>query len=299
MPIQKDGYKYHLASENFGGKQFITLGYTMADYAVSRHSQEFYEINIITRGTGIHHFGEKEYPVCEGDVFIIPPEILHGYEGGVGFDVYHIILSPVYMQKNSSSLKRLTAYSTMFHIDPVMRREVSADLHLRLEPREMDSLRAYLIELEKLNRAKDRYTEDAILSEAMVTIIITKLCEAHTKQMARVEKNGEDKYFADTLSYIYEHYNELVDIDTLVKMARMSRTAYLTKFKRITGTTPGRFQAERRIDMAKQLLQNSSKTVGEIASEVGCFDSPHLIRIFEKSCGMTPNKYRIELKKSR
>ena len=297
MPIQKDGHKYHLVSENFGEKQCITLGYTMANYAVSRHSQEFYEINIITRGTGVHHFGEKEYPVSEGDVFIIPPEILHGYEGGDGFDVYHIILNPIYMQKNSSNLKRLPAYSTIFHIDPVMRRGVSADLHLRLEEGEMEVVRGYLVELEKLNRSKDRYTEDAILGEAMVTIIITKLCEAHTKQMARVEKNGEDKYFADTLSYIYEHYNESVDIDTLVRMARMSRTAYLTKFKRITGTTPGRFQSERRVEMAKQLLQNSSKTLGEIAVEVGCFDSPHLIRIFEKSCGMTPSKYRAALKK--
>ena len=90
MPIKIDEHDHWRIIDSFYYGDYVTHGYTNTNYEEDKHSQAFYEINIITRGEGVHHFGEKIYPARRGDVFIIPPNILHGYDGGAGFDQKHL-----------------------------------------------------------------------------------------------------------------------------------------------------------------------------------------------------------------
>ena len=293
MPIKINGLDHWRPIDSFYYGDYITHGYTNTDYAEDRHSQAFYEINIITRGTGTHHFGEKTYPATRGDVFIIPPNILHGYDGGVGFDVYHLLLSPSFMQKNSTNLMRLPSYSTLFHIDPMMRERVSDKLHLHLSGADFDEVCAHLVEMESIDHGSS--VADGIMSEALATIVIAKLCDVHGKTYSYVLDTEGDGELLASISYLYEHYNEKVNIDDLLKMARMSRTAYLAKFKRVTGTTPGKFVAQRRVEVAMDLLSDPSRSLARIAAEIGCFDTSHFIRLFSQHTGMTPSEYRTSL----
>ncbi len=290
MPIKINGLDHWRPIDSFYYGDYITHGYTNTDYAEDRHSQAFYEINIITRGSGTHYFGEKTYPATRGDVFIIPPNILHGYDGGVGFDVYHLLLSPSFMQKNSNNLMRLSTYSALFHIDPMMRERVSDKLHLHLSGEDFDEVYAHLLEMESIDQGGT--VADGIMSEALATIVITKLCEVHGRSYKTVLDNEGDGEFLASISYLYEHYNEKINIETLIKMARMSRTAYLAKFKRVTGTTPGKFVAQRRVEVAKDLLSDPSRSLARIATDIGCFDTSHFIRLFSQYTGMTPSEFR-------
>ena len=293
MPIKINGLDHWRPIDSFYYGDYVTHGYTNTDYAEDRHSQAFYEINVITRGTGTHSFGERTYPAKKGDVFIIPPNILHGYDGGVGFDVYHLLLSPSFMQKNFTNLMRLPNYSTLFHIDPMMRERVSDRLHLHLSGTDFDEVYAHLCEMESVDHGAS--VADEIMSEALATIVIAKLCEVHGRTYQSVLDTEGDGELLTSISYLYEHYNERVNIADLLKMAKMSRTAYLAKFKRVTGTTPGKFVAQRRVEVAKNLLSDPSRSLAKIASEIGCFDTSHFIRLFSQYTGMTPSEYRMLL----
>ena len=293
MPIKINGLDHWRPIDSFYYGDYVTHGYTNTDYAEDRHSQAFYEINVITRGTGTHYFGERTYPAKKGDVFIIPPNILHGYDGGIGFDVYHLLLSPSFMQKNFTNLMRLPNYSTLFHIDPMMRERVSDRLHLHLSGTDFDEVYAHLCEMESVDHGAS--VADEIMSEALATIVIAKLCEVHGRTYQSVLDTEGDGELLTSISYLYEHYNERVNIADLLKMAKMSRTAYLAKFKRVTGTTPGKFVAQRRVEVAKNLLSDPSRSLAKIASEIGCFDTSHFIRLFSQYTGMTPSEYRMLL----
>ena len=83
-----------------------------------------------------------------------------------------------------------------------------------------------------------------------------------------------------------------IAIAELSEIARMSRTAYTVKFKRVTGTSPGKFQSHYRVELAKNLLSETLLPISQIAAEVGCFDTSHLVRIFSSECGVTPTEYR-------
>ena len=55
------------------------------------HEQDFYEINIIVKGTGMHYINDNKVLAKVGDVFILPPRVPRGYYDNEGFDVYHLL----------------------------------------------------------------------------------------------------------------------------------------------------------------------------------------------------------------
>ena len=119
--------------------QYVS-GFVMKNYGIGMHEQGFYEINVILCGGGSHYIGENRIDVRNGDVFIIPPNVRHGYASDEGFDVYHLLLSPRYLEKNAAELSLLPTFSTLFRVEPTLRERKSADLRLHLEPNELLAL---------------------------------------------------------------------------------------------------------------------------------------------------------------
>jgi AraC-like DNA-binding protein len=72
----------------------------------------------------------------------------------------------------------------------------------------------------------------------------------------------------------------------------MSRNAYITKFKRVTGQAPAKFLRRHRVDMAKQMLTETTLTEAEIAVAVGFTDTSHLIKVFLNELGVPPSSFR-------
>lgn len=268
----------------------LSRGFTERDYFIKTHTQRFYEINIVLKGTGVHFFGEQSIKVGVGDTFIVPPNAPHSYEGGQGFDVYHLLLHPKYLEKNSASLSALPTFSSLFRVDPLLREKNAGDLHLKLSEAEIKSLSPHLNNLVSLENKADAVT--AIVSDSVAMIIIATLCSLYEQKTPNAPDVSEDKSFASSLAYIYEHFSEVITVDTLCRIAKMSRTAYLTKFKRVTGTTPTALQNAHRIEIAKSLLLETSAPVSEISANIGCYDTSHFIRLFKKETGLTPSRYR-------
>lgn len=75
----------------------------------------------------------------------------------------------------------------------------------------------------------------------------------------------------------------------------MSRTAYLTKFKSLTGTIPQKLQTKHKIFISKELLAQTSDSITKIVEEVGFYDLAHFTRVFKKSTGVLPKEYRKKL----
>ena len=275
----------------------LARGGLQKNYAIGMHNHDFYEINVVLSGEGMHYIGERRVEASEGDVFIIPPKVNHGYEGGAGFDVYHLTLSPGYMEKNSAELSQMPSFSSLFHVEPVMREHISSHMHLHLEPEELGEIQPYLDSLR--GRMKSKRTEDVIIGNCEALIIITMLCAAYDKRRCVMESTrSEDELFLQSIAHIYEKYNGKLSIEELARMARMSRTSYIERFKRTTGLPPGEFITGQRISAAKAMLSGTSLSVSEIAHRVGFYDSSHLIKAFERLTGESPSDFRAAAKQT-
>ena len=111
-----------------------------------------------------------------------------------------------------------------------------------------------------------------------------------TGRYARMEQNKSMPLLA--IEYIHSHYKEVVDVDQLARLERMSCTTFRIAFKKHTGISPNEYIIAQRISVACRLLAQTELSVKEIAGEVGYADQYYFSRIFKKKVGMTPLKYR-------
>lgn len=93
-------------------------------------------------------------------------------------------------------------------------------------------------------------------------------------------------------TYMEKHYAEDISLDSLAEHANIT-PRYLSKlFKEEIGINFSNLLIEIRMDKARTLLLDTTKTVEQISNEVGYRTTSYFIRIFKKTYGYTPNRYR-------
>lgn len=80
--------------------------------------------------------------------------------------------------------------------------------------------------------------------------------------------------------------------EKLAELVCMSYSKFRKIFKEYTGFAPSQYIQEVRINMAKEALTNSSKSIKEIALELGYENKDYFFTVFKKVTGMTPANYR-------
>ena len=66
-------------------------------------------------------------------------------------------------------------------------------------------------------------------------------------------------------------------------------------FKQATGMTPLQFVTRERITRAQQLIRETSRSLIEIALEVGYTSPSHFAKVFRRVAGVTPTEFRSAL----
>lgn len=74
-----------------------------------------------------------------------------------------------------------------------------------------------------------------------------------------------------------------------------SRSHFLRMFRATTGMTPHRYVLKRRVERARQLLEQVGLSIAEVAMICGFSSQAHLTFAFRKEYGITPTEYRRHL----
>lgn len=80
--------------------------------------------------------------------------------------------------------------------------------------------------------------------------------------------------------------------EELAQSVCMSYSGFRKIFKEYTGFAPSQYIQEVRINMAKEMLTNTSRPIKEIAFELGYENKDYFFTVFRKVTGMTPLGYR-------
>lgn len=97
---------------------------------------------------------------------------------------------------------------------------------------------------------------------------------------------------APSIQYIGEHYDLPITVNQLAEIERYNVTYYNDWFKQQTGYSPSFYLRRIRIDRAKELLEETSFSVMEIAVMVGYSSNSTFTRAFHSITGITPRDYR-------
>ena len=80
--------------------------------------------------------------------------------------------------------------------------------------------------------------------------------------------------------------------ESLAQIACMSYSKFRKIFKEYTGFAPSQYIQEVRMSIAKELLTNTSKSIKEIALELGYENKDYFFTVFKRVTGTTPISYR-------
>jgi two-component system response regulator YesN len=94
------------------------------------------------------------------------------------------------------------------------------------------------------------------------------------------------------LEFIDRSYQDGTPLSRIAQAAGVSRSHLCRVFKRVTGLSLKRFLTRRRLQAAKELLQEPGATIDRVARRVGYRDASHFDRVFRQWEGRTPSGYR-------
>ena len=142
------------------------------------------------------------------------------------------------------------------------------------------------------------YLETSVVSEEKYRAMVTLLAafSLQLSQLAgqivlelRHEKNDP---IACAKDYIDENLCETIILDEVASEIHMSRFYLCRRFKESTGMTLTEYVSNRRVEMAKEMLENTSLRVADIAFEVGFQSLSQFNRTFHRVTQNTPTQFR-------
>lgn len=101
-----------------------------------------------------------------------------------------------------------------------------------------------------------------------------------------------DPFIEKADRWIRQHSGETLNVSGLARHLGVSTRTMARRFKAVNGKPPSDYIQRVRIDKAKYILHNSTKSIGQIAGEVGYKDEDAFRRAFTKHVGQTPTSYR-------
>ncbi|VVO17702.1 helix-turn-helix domain-containing protein [Pseudomonas fluorescens] len=94
------------------------------------------------------------------------------------------------------------------------------------------------------------------------------------------------------LLYIDQHFQESIDQKELAKRCGMTTFRFSRLFKEVNGLGYMDYILSKRMDYARELLDNSQMPITSIGYEVGFKDPSYFARAFKQFAGCTPSEYR-------
>lgn len=99
-------------------------------------------------------------------------------------------------------------------------------------------------------------------------------------------------------TYLSKNYRWEINLPKLTKIAGMNERKLRQGFKQLYSKTIRDYHVGLKMDAAKRLLLDESKSIQEVAEQVGYKSSSTFIRAFEKMFGVNPSLWRKIQKKS-
>jgi AraC-like DNA-binding protein len=230
------------------------------------------EIQLCTHGEGFVTLGGRKINICEGDIVVANPNVLH-YTGTVTNITYNcIILDTEFCKMSGIDLSKI-----------------------RFEEHFKDE------EIVKLfYEIKKEKNCDGILKVAKMRQLILRLsivmCESHISEydIERENKNAH-KLVTETITYIRGNYRQKLSLEGIAKNVFSNKYTLSRAFKEMTGQTVVEYINSYRCSQAAQLIRDGA-LISDSARLCGFSNMSFFTKTFKQYIGCLPSEYRSNLK---
>lgn len=238
-----------------------------SQYYTRREGFPSYLILYTYRGKGILACGGTEYPLSEGEGFLIDCRKPHLYRTN----------GPVWahgdLHINGGNLDYL--YQSVFASLPPLFRPASPD---KFQSALTAALRAHT----------DLHTDADFAVSVLLGDLLLQIRKGLTSPAAPIAPES----IQDVQQYIARHFTEDISLDTLTGVAHLSKYHLIRQFQKYTGFTPHEYLVSYRLSQAEFMLQNTDLPAWKIGVLVGFSSEANFISSFKRAYGQTPGQAR-------
>ena len=253
-----------------------------------RHSHDFSELVIITKGHGTHIIDHLEFPVSVGDVLVVNAKQEHEFINMEHLSLVNIIFDPTNHTLSSLDTSDLPGFRSLCFLEPTHRKSHKFESKLQLSGED----------LKKAEQLVDELEQELLATKPGFKAIATALLVELLIHLSRCyNKSGKPKAIsllriADAINYLERHYAEHVNFTKLAQAAGMSPRSFQRAFLRATGTSARNYLITTRLKRAAEFLKYHNYSVSESAYKAGFKDSNYFTRIFKKYMKISPKHFR-------
>jgi len=249
------------------------------NYSIASHDHDFYEMNIILRGSGTHCIEDRSVNVRAGDVFVIPPQAVHAYFDTESLDVHHIIMKRDFVDRYRHEAERIPGFLRLFEIEPYMRAHFTKAMFLHLSTSELLRLSSELSVIEE-GGVYDSEELYALKCHALWSLIyrLSYLLDRQQKCGGKGDSYKYEQQIMAALDYIHSHFDEKITVEKLCALTYLSRSTFLRGFCLMCGVTPTEYIGRCRRSKAMELMERGGISKTEAAHICGYYDLSHMER---------------------
>jgi len=111
-------------------------------------------------------------------------------------------------------------------------------------------------------------------------------------QYASPEMRLAEKAIRGACLHILQHANQDIHFADLAQKSGLSYSVFRHRFKSITGLAPNQYLIQVRLNKARELLKNSTRSIQKISDQLGFSSVYYFSRLFKKKLGESPLQYR-------
>ena len=247
--------------------------------SVRFHNHDFYEMIVVTNGSGTHQIESLTFDIRKGDVFVIPPMIGHSYCGSENFEIRNILIKKDFIANNEADSKYIPGYLQLMEIEPFLRQNSAQPMFLHLHSSQLAELQQDTKYFERDGQFDK--AEFTVLHNHTAWKIIYSLALALYEQINCKNEEPSVKYklqILDTLEYIHLNFSQKITVEELAERVFLSRSTFLRNFRAVCGCSPIQYLNTYRIKKAIEMLEFSTKSKTEIAHSCGFYDLSYMER---------------------
>jgi AraC-like DNA-binding protein len=255
-----------------------------------RHAHDFPLIVYIPEAGGAMTAGGRTWPVTGGDVFVIAPGDVMGpfdadaaqHPRGWGVSFTPDALGP---DVPGSYL----AWRAHPLLSPFVHGGAAGALRLSVPPAERPEWTARIETLRtELAQRRDGYREVVLAHLTLLLVGVSRLAADVVDDL----RLNREPLLAEVFAVIERRYPEPLSLRDVARAVNVSAGHLTTTVRRRTGRTVQDWIVDRRMVQARRLLAGTELAVGEIARRVGYPDPGYFARVFGRTHGTSPARWR-------
>ena len=251
-----------------------------------KHTHDFYEIFLITKGKVRHIINDANQIIDEGTLIFMRPSDVHYYQK---YQEYETELINLAFPK--TTINELFNYlGEGFDSDRLLKSKLPPSIILSGTEKNILKSRFENLHLIPLERKSEiRTTLRILLAEIITNYFSKSLWE---------ERSSIPKWLEETRSEMQKKQNFVTGFSAMTKISDKSKEHLCREFKKHFELTPTEYINDLRLNYSANMLMTTDESIPFISLESGFENLSHYYHLFKNKFEMSPGDFRIKNRKN-